>query len=154
MDSAHMDVSGRARFVSQWLDPGYALPSDESGSPLDRNVFLALIVMGVLVLARRKVDWTTLVVRNRWVWLFVAFFRGQRLLADDSVLALKRWIKGSGNLVMAFIIVTERRPYDALGYVLRRLFFCPASFIGSLHQVLPRSGRQYHMGLPMHSGAH
>ena len=36
---------------------------------------------------------------------------------------VKRWIKDLGNPIMALVILTERRPYEALGITLRRLSF-------------------------------
>jgi hypothetical protein len=34
---------------------------------------------------------------------------------------MKRWVKDLWNPIMALVILTERRPYEAVGVVLRRL---------------------------------
>ena len=141
-----------SRFASQWLGSGPPADIYNDGSPLDRNVFLALIVAGVWVLARRKVDWHGLLVGNAWIWLLFLFAALSILWSDAPFLSFKRWIKGVGNLVMALIIVTERRPYEALGYVLRRLCFVLLPLSVLFVKYYPELGRQYHMGLPMHSG--
>ena len=44
---------------------------------------------------------------------------------DEPFVLFKRWIKDLGNPIMALVILTEQRPYEAVGAILRRLgFFC------------------------------
>lgn len=145
-----------SRFASQWLNlapPEISAEGYSEGSPLDRNVFLGLILAGIWVLRQRRVNWSELLARNIWIGLFFLFAAISILWADDLVLSLKRWIKGLGNLVMALIIVTERRPDEALGLVLRRLafFLLPLSVL--FIKYYPELGRGYHMGMPLFSGA-
>jgi hypothetical protein len=62
-----------SRFVSQWLTLGTPLMSSEAyieGSPLDRNVFLLLILAGIWVLCQRKVNWNEFLTQNFWILLF------------------------------------------------------------------------------------
>ena len=59
-----------SRAVSQWLDPGATLQSVDDlleGSPLDRLVYLGLIVAGWLVLWKRRVSWRELLQKNVWL---------------------------------------------------------------------------------------
>ncbi len=85
--------------------------------------------------------------------MFFVFAAISTVWADDPALALKRWIKGLGNLVMALVIVSEKRPDQALGFILRRIafIFLPLSVL--FIKYYPDLGRQYHMGMPMFSGA-
>jgi hypothetical protein len=48
---------------------------------------------------------------------------GQHGLGDERTVLMKRWVKDLGNPIMALVILTERRPYEAVGVVLRRLTF-------------------------------
>jgi hypothetical protein len=43
--------------------------------------------------------------------------------SDERTVLMKRWVKDLGNPIMALAILTERRPYEAVGVVLRRLTF-------------------------------
>ena len=145
-----------SRYVSEWLNLGEPAAATavgySEGSPLDATVFLALIVAGVWILAQRKVDWATLLTRNAWICLFFLFALTSVLWADEPVVALKRWIKGAGNLVMALVILTEVRPYRALGLILRRLALVLVPLSILFIRFYPELGRQYHMGAPMYSG--
>ena len=57
-----------SRHVSAWLNlrPEFGSAQDYAeGSPIDRAVFFGLIVAGILILARRKIDWERLAHRER-----------------------------------------------------------------------------------------
>ena len=112
-----------SHYPSWWLG---APPSDLAaveGSPIDRNVFLALIVAAVWVLSRRSVDWWRAVASNPAVWLFFLYCLISAGWADDPLLSLKRFIKGIGNLVMALVILSEEKPEEALAFCIRRMSF-------------------------------
>lgn len=145
-----------SRFVSQWLNlapPQVSVDGFSEGSPLDRNVFLALIIAALWILHSRKVGSDFLARRNAWILMFFGFAAISALWADDPALALKRWIKCLGNLVMALVIISERRPERALVFVVRRIAFVLLPLSVLLIKYYPDLGRQYHMGIPMFSGA-
>jgi len=64
--------------------------------------------------------------------------------SDYPFVSFKRLIKAMGNVVMALVILTDERPYDALGDVLRRLaiMVIPLSII--LCKYYPEFGRGTH----------
>ena len=150
-----MFIAG-SRFVSQWLnlDP-VAVSADgySDGSPIDRNIFLALILAGLWVLHQRMVDWPDLLKRNAWIVLLFAYAAVSVAWSDDPMLSMKRWVKGIGNPIMAFIIVTEKRPDEALGFLMRRLSIVLLPLSVLFIKYYPELGRGYHMGLPLHQGA-
>ena len=134
------------RFVSAWLNlsPDFESASDYSeGSPIDRAVFFSLIVAGTCVLARRKIDWEQVLVKNGWIVLYLLYCLASVAWTNDPTLLMKRWVKDLGNPIMALVILTERRPYEALGVVLRRLAFLvlPLSFL--FIKYYPELGRWY-----------
>jgi exopolysaccharide production protein ExoQ len=146
-----------SRYASQWLNLGSpenislnVLNSD--GSPLDRNVFMLLIFAGVWVLWMRRLDWKGLFRRNMLIWLFFIYAAISILWSDDTFISLKRWIKGVGTLVMALVIMTEQRPYEALAFILRRLGFLLMPLSVLFIKFYPDLGRAYHMGEAMFTG--
>jgi exopolysaccharide production protein ExoQ len=146
-----------SRYASQWLNlESSSAPTVEQlyveGSPLDRNVFLLLILGGVWVLKRRRIDWSGLFARNAWICLFFLFAALSVLWADDPFVSFKRWIKGVGNMVMVLIILTEPRPIEALGLVLRRLGYLLIPLSVLFIKFYPDLGRSYHMGNAMYTG--
>lgn len=150
-----MFIAG-SRFVSQWLNLGPVEVSADGysdGSPLDRNIFLALILSGLWALHQRRVDWLDLLKRNAWIVLLFAYAAVSVAWSDDPMMSMKRWIKGIGNPIMALIIITEKRPDEALGYLMRRLAIVLLPLSVLFIKYYPELGRGYHMGRPLHQGA-
>lgn len=144
-----------SRYVSQWLELGIPIESEAAyldGSPLDRNVFLFLIIAGIYTLVRRRIDWNGFFSRNKWIWLFLLFGLISVVWSDYPFVSFKRWVKALGNVVMALVILTEARPYEALGIVLRRLAYVLLPLSVLFIKFYPDLGRAYHMGVPMFTG--
>jgi hypothetical protein len=145
-----------SRFASQWLNlgPSFASANDYAeGSPIDAAVFFALIMAGILILARRKIDWQKLLLNNMWISLYLLYCLASMTWSDDPTLLMKRWVKDLGNPIMALVILTERRPYEAVGVVLRRLAFLMLPLSVLFIKYYPELGRAYKVsGAPMFTG--
>jgi hypothetical protein len=142
---AWMFLAG-SRYVSAWLNlsPQFQSAQDlAEGSPLDRAVFSALILAGVFILIRRKIDWGRFLVRNWWLLLYFLYTLSSAAWADDPALLAKRWVKDLGNPIMAMVILTEKRPYEAVGVVLRRLAFIMLPLSVLFVKYYPDLGRWY-----------
>jgi exopolysaccharide production protein ExoQ len=141
-----MFLSG-SRYVSQWLELRSSFEPQArylDGSPVDRAVFMILIVAGVCVLFRRRLKWTELFIKNNWIWLYFLFGLISIIWSDYPFVSFKRWVKALGNVVMALIILTEQRPYVAIGAILRRLAFLWVPLSVILIKYYPDLGRTYH----------
>jgi exopolysaccharide production protein ExoQ len=145
-----------SRFPSQWLNLGppanLSVQDYLDGSPLDRNVFLALLGAGIVVLVRRRVNWPATLRTNIWIALFFLFAAASALWSDDPVVCFKRWVKGVGNVVMALIVLTEERPSQAVGFVLKRLAYVLVPLSVLFIRYFPDLGRAYHMGVATVTG--
>ena len=144
-----------SRFISQWLNPSTPVISvnvDPEGSPLDRAVFLILMFSAAGILIRRKLNWGELFTKNSWMWIFFIFGAASILWSDYPFVSFKRWSKALGNVLMVLVILTEKRPYDAVGLILRRfsILLLPLSVL--FIKYYPHLGRAYHMGNPMFTG--
>ena len=152
---AWMFLAG-SRYVSSWLNvaPSFESADDYAeGSPLDRAVFFALIVAGIVILARRKIDWPRLFLNNKWIVLYLLYCLASMAWSDEPFLLMKRWVKDLGNPIMALVILTERRPYEAVGDVLRRLTFLLLPLSVLFIRYYPELGRAYKAdGSPMFTG--
>jgi exopolysaccharide production protein ExoQ len=144
------------RFASSWLTlsgRGRSAASYAEGSPIDAAVFFLLISAGVFVLSRRKIDSGRFMMQNICIWLYFLYCGISIIWSDYSLIALKRWIKELGNPIMVLVILTEERPYEAVGTLLRRLSFLwlPLSIL--LIKYYPEMGRGYHSdGTAMFTG--
>lgn len=146
-----------SRYASQWLDLGstgdiYTEAAYNEGSPIDRLVFLFLILAGAWVLRERQLDWPSLIRKNSWIFFFFAYAALSIFWSDDFIISFKRWIKGIGNLIMALLLMTEERPYEALFLTLRRISFILVPLSVLFIRFYPELGRAYHMGSPMFTG--
>ena len=90
------------------------------GTPLDRNVAITLILLGILLLLRRRIDWSTFNARNRWLLTFCLFALISVFWSDYSFVAFKRWIRDVGNIVMILVILSEEDPANAIRTVFIR----------------------------------
>ncbi|MBP6971814.1 MAG: O-antigen ligase family protein [Syntrophorhabdus sp.] len=134
-----------SRYVSQWLNWSPSqLEAYHEGSPLDAIVFTLLIVGGLYVLSRRKIDWNLLVRQNKWIWLYFLYCGVSIVWSDFPFVSFKRWIKELGNPIMVLVILTDRRPVEAIDSILRRLAvaWLPLSIV--FFKYFPTLGRQFH----------
>jgi len=114
-----------SRPVGVWL--GMGTPTDTAsqvadGSPLDRLVYMSLMFVGIGVLmSRGKVSG---VLRANGPILFFFFYCALSVVwSDFPGVALKRWFKALGDIVMILIVLTDPEPLAALKRLLSRLSF-------------------------------
>lgn len=126
----------------------------EDGSPTDRNVYIFLIVIGLIVLYKRKLEWGKVFHLNPWVTVFFIYCAISVIWSDYPFVGFKRWIKDVGNVVMVLVVLTETDPVQAV-----RALFARYAYMVILLSVLfikyyPEYGRYYHRWtyLPAYSG--
>jgi exopolysaccharide production protein ExoQ len=145
-----------SRFPSAWLDlrgPALSVEAYAEGSPADRTVFLLLILWGSWTLSRRQIDWAKLVNRNKWLIAYFVYCLVSIFWTDEPTVLAKRWIKDLGNPIMALVLLTEHKPFDAVVTTVRRLAFfaLPVSIL--FIRYYPEFGRGYtSTGGMMYSG--
>src|SRR4051812_31013930 len=100
-----------SRWLSAWLGMAPTLESASDyaeGSPIDRMAFLALLVVGAIVLGQRKIAWGRLFADNKWIVLYLLYALASVLWSDEPYISLRRWVKDLGNPIMALVILTDR----------------------------------------------
>ena len=113
------------------------------GSPFDRNIYLMLVGAGVLVLWGRQTTVRRFLRANPAVVAFFVFCAISTIWADHSDVALKRWIKAVGDVVMVLITLTDRERLYAVKRLLARVGFVliPVSIL--LIKYYPDMARYY-----------
>ena len=113
-----------SRPVELWLNPEFNSVQTggelESGSLINKIVFLALILIGTSILIRRRICWSYVFRKNILFLSFFAYTGLSILWSDFPEVAFKRWIRFIGSVVMILIILTEYDPYEAMRAVFRR----------------------------------
>jgi exopolysaccharide production protein ExoQ len=134
-----------SRAVSVWLNGPTATSSAAlmDGSPIDALFFLSLLASGIGVLVSRGKRSLSLMSAN-WpvVWYF-SYCLLSVAWSDFPDVSIKRWMKATGDVVMALVVVTDAEPIDALRRLFSRVGFVllPASAL--LIKYYPYLGRGY-----------
>ncbi|MBZ5581659.1 MAG: O-antigen ligase family protein [Acidobacteriia bacterium] len=113
------------------------------GSPFDAAVYGALIIAGVFTLAARHKRLSPILQRHRLLIVFFAYCAVSILWAEYPFVSFKRWIKASGDVVMALVIVTDPAPASAVQKVLARVGFVIMPLSILLIKYFPDLGREY-----------
>jgi hypothetical protein len=144
-----------SRAVSVWLG---ITPSDvtdvQLDNPLDRYVYLVLLLAGLTVLIYRGRKTIDTLAANWPILIFCAYCLVSVAWSDFPDVSFKRWIKALGDLVIVLIVVTDIDPKAALKRVLSRAGFVllPTSVL--LIKYYPSLGRGYSIwdGTPWNTG--
>ena len=147
-----------SRMVSQWFGGVGPLASPdvlEEGSPLDAFIFASLLAAGVVVLLGRRERAGELLRANGPLFVFFFYCAVSFLWSDYPFVALKRWTKAVGDLVMVLVILTDPEPTAALKRFLASSGFLliPLSILligyypGVGWNYIPSTGAPYYSGV-------
>ncbi len=131
-----------SRPLSFWLGTGGGGDSLE-GSPMDRLFYFVMIALALIVLARRNLNWSAVISENWPIFLLYGFFLVSVLWADSPYSSFKRWFKDLGNVFVALVILTERKPIDAFRAVFVRCAYILIPLSVVFVRFFPGLGRYY-----------
>lgn len=155
-----------SRPVSSWFSSGgggFGGLSDtyDEGNPFERMVYFVLMFHAIAVLMARRVRLGTVLAANGWLLAFFTYWALSILWADLPVVALKRWVKDIGNILMVLVVLTDRNPIDATKAVFVRcaavllpmsvLFIRFYSDLGRTYHVA--SGEMMYTGVTTHKNS-
>jgi exopolysaccharide production protein ExoQ len=136
-----------SRMVSLWFgnraDVVRTASQVGEGSPLDSVILAGLLMAGVIVLSCRMRRVVRMLKMN---WPLLAFFGYCALSTMWSAtpeLALKRWVKATGDVVMVLIILTDRNRMEAIKRTITRVAFILMPLSVLLIEFYPTLGRAY-----------
>lgn len=138
-----MFIAG-SRLPSQWLGEqvGSFLESQE-GNPLDRTIFLFLILLAIGILMSRSFKWDDLLSRNWVLGVYLLFALVSVCWSDFPFIAFKRWFRDLGNYLVILVALSDRRPLEAIRTLLRRLCYVLMSLSVLLIKYFPQISKQY-----------
>jgi len=134
-----------SRLASQWIEGQVMMAAQEAeeGNPLDRTIFLLLILLAIGVLASRSFQWSDFVARNLALSGLLLFALVSILWSDYTFVAFKRWFRDIGNYMVILVVMTDPHPLEAFRTVFRRLFYLLIPLSILLIKYYPDIGRQY-----------
>lgn len=113
-----------SRQVSQWLEGAPAVQFSaealSDGNPIDKAVYSALMLAGLCVLARRRVQVGEIFKNNSAIVLFLLYAALSVVWSDEPLIALKRWVKAFGDPVMVLVLWSDPAPVRAVVAALKR----------------------------------
>jgi exopolysaccharide production protein ExoQ len=110
------------RLLSRWLTPGGSYDPDLSGSSLDRNVLIILMVLGIFVVSRRANRVKAILVRNKWLVALFLYMMLSVIWSNFPGITFRRWFRSIGTFVMVLMVLTEEDPLAAIRAVMRRVY--------------------------------
>lgn len=117
--------------------------SMEEGSVLDRNVLSGLLLLGLIILAKRKFNWSSFIKENIWVMLLLGFMLISVFWSDMPYSSFKRWTRSFIAVVMALIVASEADPRQALQCIFRKIIYILIPFSLVLIKYYPHLGVEY-----------
>jgi exopolysaccharide production protein ExoQ len=135
-----------SRPVSTWFDKGIQVENVADyvdGSPFDRNIYIILIVMGLVALLKRRPNWSKIIATNRWFFIFFVYCGISVMWSDYPLVGFKRWVKDCGNVIMVLLILTEDKPIQAVRAVLARYAYLALPLSVVFIKYFPDIGRYY-----------
>ncbi len=143
-----------SRPLGRWFTPVSSGGNVAEGSTFDQWVLSCLIILAVLLLYIRRVNWSLFIKENRWLIFFYVFLGVSIFWSEYPFSSFKRWTKIFGIVIMGFIILSERKPLKALESMLRRSAYILIPLSVVFIKYFPQFGVSYttYSGIPMGTG--
>jgi exopolysaccharide production protein ExoQ len=112
--------------VSRWLALGTGQPVQidaKDGSPLDRAIYIGLMVLALLILMRRPIKWSALIRSNQALTVLFLYMLLSITWSDVPDVSFKRWVRTLIDALMALVVLTDRAGFAAETKVVGRVTF-------------------------------
>jgi exopolysaccharide production protein ExoQ len=147
-----------SRPLDEWFAKGQFVEGGgggiESGSILDRYFLSGLLVIGLVILQKRRINWQQAFKNNFWLFALLLFMLVSIFWSDFPFTSLKRWVRTAGTAIMALVVLSEAEPYEAMHALLRRMLYLVIPFSMLLVKYYPTLGVTFGRwsGLPGYAG--
>lgn len=112
-------IIAASRPVASWFSGS----EEDTGSIWNQITLLPMLLYGLWLLSRRRVNWSNVIRENLWLSLILIYMLVSLAWSDMPDTALKRWIREFEALVMALVVCTDPKPRLAIESVLRRTIY-------------------------------
>lgn len=94
--------------------------SYEEGSAWNRIIYPGLTLLGLIVLLKRRVNWSAFMRGNIWLLVWFGYCGLSILWSDFPFISFKRWVKVLCVVIMVLVVLSEDDPVEAIKQVIRR----------------------------------
>jgi exopolysaccharide production protein ExoQ len=135
-----------SRPVSWWFfgaQPENGTDVNIEGSPLDRNLYLFLILCSIFVISKRGISLGQFARNNRPLAVFCLWLGMSVLWSDFPGIAFKRFFKDIGNIFMVLVLLSEKNPSSAVKALFIRFAYVLIPLSVVYIRYFPDIGRYY-----------
>ena len=128
-----------------WLGLSYgsATQALEDGNPIDRTIFSLLMLVVIVILARRSFQWRNFVSQNSALVWFLAFALLSVAWSDFPLATFKKWFRDVGVYMAVLVVLSDPRPVEAVRTVLRRVCYLLVPLSILLIKYYPELGKSF-----------
>ena len=112
-------------------------------SPLDRTFLIVLICVALWILIQRRFGWFSAMKENPWLMVLIIFMLVSILWSNIPKISFNRWVREFQAILMAFVVLSEPLPRQAMESILRRTAYIHIPFSLLLIKYFPRYGVAY-----------
>lgn len=123
-----------------WFRPAGSLEDVELGSPLDRRFIIFLFCLALLILLKRRFKWTVAFRENAWLILLLLYMLVSVSWSSSPDLSFRRWSRDVPAVIMAFMVLSESSPRQAMESLFRRSAYVLIPFSWVLIKYFPIYG--------------
>jgi len=142
---------------SQWLggQVGTLAESFEEADPLNRTVFLVLMVVAIGILILRSFRWENFIARNLFLVAFLFFALMSASWSDFPLVTSRRWFRDVGSYMAILVALSDPNPLEGVRTLLRRFAYLVIPLSVLLVKYYPEMAIGYDQwtGLQMYVGA-
>lgn len=126
--------------LGTWFQSG---GGGEAGSLLDQLFLIALFCLSLLILESRSFNWSRAMKGNTWLCLLIGYMFCSVLWSDIPFISFKRWIRELIAVLMAFLVLSEQDPRQAMQSLFKRTIYILIPFSIILIKYFPEYGVQF-----------
>ena len=119
---------------------GIEQQGDAEGSLVDRVFLNGILCLVLFLLAKRKINWSSIIKENAWLIVLISYMLVSILWSEIPYISFKRWMRELIAVVMAFVVLTEQNPSQAVQSILRRTAYILIPFSLLLVKFYPQYG--------------
>src|SRR5687767_10079857 len=132
--------------VTFWLygnDYIYTDPSIIEGDPINRTALILLFVAGLGVLIKRRIRIGSIIALNPALMVLLVYLAISVIWSVDPVIALKRYFREIGHIIMVLVVLTDVDPVQAIQRVFQRCSYVLLPLSVLYAKYYPGLGRGY-----------
>lgn len=99
--------------------------------------------MAIFVLIKRDLDWAKAIRENAWLIILIVYMAVSISWSNIPFISFKRWTKEFTAILMAFVVVSEPSPRQAMECIFRRTIYILMPFSLVLCKYFPEYGVRY-----------